>query len=103
MDENPAGARAEALCELDNPQHVLLRSAEFCYDVGDEQAQLVGNVVVAGRQLVVRIANGDKVIDLGAALSRVKDVGGLGAARELDFKILSNHWRITAGRCGPRS
>lgn len=87
MDENPAGARAEALGQPDDLPHVFHRRAEFRYHVGDEQTQLVGYVVVAGRQLVVRIANGDKVSDLGAAVRRVEDVGGLGAARDLDCKL----------------
>jgi UPF0288 family protein (methanogenesis marker protein 3) len=87
MDENPPGARAEAPGQPDDPPHVLIRGPEFRYHVGDEETQLVGNVVVAGRQLVVRIANGDKVSDLGAAVRRAEDVGGLGAARDLDCKL----------------
>jgi hypothetical protein len=87
MDENPASARAEALGQPDDLPHVLLGGAKFRHHVGHEQTQLMGNVVVADRQLVVLVANGDKVSDLGAAVRRAENVGGLGAARDLDYKL----------------
>jgi hypothetical protein len=68
VNEDPAGLRTEALGQPDDPQYVLLRGTEFRHDVGDEQAQLVEDVVVAGRQLVVRVTDGDETRDLGAAL-----------------------------------
>jgi hypothetical protein len=74
-----------------DPQYVLLRGTEFGHDVGDEQAQLAGDVVVAGRQLVVRVADGDETGDLGAALRRDEDVARLTAARNLDSGLRYFH------------
>ncbi len=91
VDEDPAVAQAEALGQPDDPPHVLLRGAEFRHHVGDEQTQLAGDVVVTDWQFVVRITDGDEVGDLGAAARRAEDVGGLGAARDLDRKLWYIH------------
>ena len=77
VNEDGAGLRTEAFGQPDNLQDVLLRGATFRHDVGDEQTQLVGDVVVAGRQLVLRVSDGDEAGYSGAALRRDEDVACL--------------------------
>jgi hypothetical protein len=74
---------------LDDPPNVLLSGTELRHHVGDEQAQLPADVVIAGRQRVVRVADGDEAGDPGASLGRIEDVARFRAARDLDRELLS--------------
>ena len=53
MNENLAGMRPESFGQSDDPLDVFLRRTKFRHHVSDEQAQFLGDVVVAGWQFVV--------------------------------------------------
>ena len=71
---------------MDDPPNVPLGGAFFSQHIGDEQAQFILDIVVARRQLVVRITDGDKASDLGAAARRAEDLCSLRAARDFDYE-----------------